>query len=120
MGYFDRAPKSERLAIAPLPERLVRLDNELESGSKDIDFVYAVRKNELGDDYRIRVAVTHVGRSAQKDFGFQFMATAFVGGKRHRAYGHKPSHAYVKAVEQLRWTTTRLTWERNTERSVTV
>lgn len=117
MGHFDRAPKSERLAIAPLPERLVRLDRELESGSKDIDFVYAVRQ-EYGESYRIKVAITEMGGVARAERGFRYMATAFFAGKRHRTYGHRPSHTFIKMTEQLRWTTSRVTWERNNERSV--
>jgi len=115
MGNFDRTPKAISMAIPAKPERLTRLDRDLESGSKQVDFVYAVRNSGF-ENYRVRVAVTEMGRIAQAERGFRFMATAFVGGKRHRSFGHRPSHAFIKVVEQLKWTTSRISWEQNTER----
>jgi Mg2+/Co2+ transporter CorC len=107
VGHFDRSAQPKPRAPKPfIPERLKRLDNELhETRERDFDYVYATRGT-----HRIKICIARVKQPDSPDY--QFVSTASVGGKVHRAFGHVPSHAISRILKQLDWAVSKLDNER--------
>ena len=109
MGHFEKSEKPKRLP--EIPDRLIRLNRELTTNAKGFDYVWAVR-----DEYRIKVCIARVRTPNRGDY--EFVATCSVGGKVHRAFGCLPSQAFVKVVQSLSWTISKLSYERNMSKIV--
>lgn len=87
MSRFDRPERPQTLPV--MPERLVRLDNELTTRAKDFDTIFAVRGEQR---FKVSVFRSNNGR---------FMATVKVNGRTKRQVHDTPSGAYIKATYQL-------------------
>lgn len=92
-----------------LPTRLIRLNEDLTSGKKRLDHVYATRR-----EHRIRVLVERVEREprhwvSDKDY----RASATFNGRRLASYGILPSHAFIRLIDHLCWAVAKFEFDRN-------
>ncbi len=98
----ERLREARETAMAALPERLQRLNQELAiDRTKDFDNdLYAVR-----GEYRFRVSVFRGGHHG-------FVATTSAGGRVHRYSGATPVDAFIKLTGSLVWLTARMDHEK--------
>lgn len=90
-------------------ERLEQLDQDFyEYENKRFEKLFAVRR-----DVRIEICVE---RRSKGDF----KASAVVGNQMHYSIGEKPSYAFAKLINQVRWTLDRMAVERNFKNGVAI